>query len=278
MLLNYWKSIEKNKKFPENLRKVKELRFDDFKKKIKNKIQSQILINNLFKGDVYLIRNTISKKIINDLKKYLVSISKSESSSFYKIKEGCPNFNRIINKKHKKYTVTSSRHVFYFFRWNKDKFNIFKKFDIIWDKVKYLNGFKFNSFKKNTPKNGLVDRIQIHRYPHNSGEIEPHQHNPKNIRIILNIYMSKKGHDFYKGGIFFKKSKKKIEIEKKYKINIGDSLIFYSTLVHSVEKVKILKKNLNKSNLNYTGRWWAGLYTPESDHVKNRITSNRVKF
>ena len=35
---------------------------------------------------------------------------------------------------------------------------------------------------KNTPKNGLVDRIQIHRYPHNSGEIEPHQHNPKNIR------------------------------------------------------------------------------------------------
>ena len=37
MLLNYWKSIEKNKKFPENLRKVKELRFDDFKKKIKKK-------------------------------------------------------------------------------------------------------------------------------------------------------------------------------------------------------------------------------------------------
>ena len=96
------KSIEKNKKFPENLRKVKELRFDDFKK-IKNKIQSQILINNLFKGDVYLIRNTISKKIINDLKKYLVSISKSESSSFYKIKEGCPNFNRIINKSIRRY-------------------------------------------------------------------------------------------------------------------------------------------------------------------------------
>ena len=74
MLLNYWKSIEKNKNL-ENLRKVKELRFDDFKK-IKNKIQSQILINNLFKGDVYLIRNTISKNI-NDLKNYLVSISKS---------------------------------------------------------------------------------------------------------------------------------------------------------------------------------------------------------
>ena len=83
---------------------------------------------------------------------------------------------------------------------------------------------------------------------------------------------------FIKEEFFLKNQKKKIEIEKKYKINIGDSLIFYSTLVHSVEKVKILKKNLNKSNLNYTGRWWAGLYTPESDHVKNRITSNRVKF
>jgi len=278
MLLNCWKLIEKDKKFPSDLRNVKEIKFKDFKKKIKDKKKSQIIINNLFKGDTYLIRNTISKKIINDLKKYLILISKSDSSSFHKIKEGCPNFNRIINKKHKKYTVTSSRHVFYFFRWNKEKFNIFKKFDVIWDKIKYLNGYKFNSFKKNTPKNGLVDRIQIHRYPHNSGEIEPHQHNPKNIRIILNIYMSKKGKDFHKGGIFFRKSKKKIEIENNYKVNIGDSLIFYSTLVHSVEKVKILKKNLNESNLNNSGRWWAGLYTPESDHVKNRTTSKRVKF
>ena len=25
-------------------------------------------------------------------------------------------------------------------------------------------------------------------------------------------------------------------------------------------------------------RWWAGLYTPESDHIKNRVTSNRVNF
>ena len=107
-----------------------------------------------------------------------------------------------------------------------------------------MNGYKFNSFKKNTPRDGLIDRIQVHRYPNNSGEIEPHQHNPKNIRVILNVYLSKKGKDFNQV-VFFLKKKKKFEIEKNFNVNIGDSLIFYSTLIHSVEKVKI-DRNIKK--------------------------------
>ena len=278
MLLKHWKFLENNKKSPNELRNVKKIKFESFLKKIKSNKESIKIINNLYHGDIYLIRNTISKKFISELKRYLVNKAKNNPSSFHKIKEGCPNFNRIIEKKHKKYSVSSFRHAFYFFRWNKEKIKIFKNFDKIWDKIKYLNGYRFNSFKKNTPKNGLIDRIQVHRYPNNSGEIEPHQHHPKNIRIILNIYLSKKGKDFKHGGIFFKKNNKKFEIEKKFNVNIGDSLIFYSTLIHSVEKVKIDSQVLKRTDKKYSGRWWAGLYTPESDHIKNRVTSNRVNF
>ena len=214
MLLKQWKSLEINHKSPNEIRNVKKINFENFLNKINSKKESIKIINNLYQGDVYLIRNTISKKFILDLKKYLIDKAKIDPSSFYKIKEGCPNFNRIIKKKHKKYSVSSFRHAFYFFRWNKEKIKIFKNFDKIWDKIKYLNGYKFNSFKKNTPRDGLIDRIQVHRYPNNSGEIEPHQHNPKNIRVILNVYLSKKGKDFNQGGIFFKKKIKNLKLRK----------------------------------------------------------------
>ena len=58
--------------------------------------------------------------------------------------------------------------------------------------------------------------------------------------------------------VFFLKKNKKFEIEKNFNVNIGDSLIFYSTLIHSVEKVKIDRKLLKNTNENYSGRWWAG--------------------
>ena len=77
----------------------------NFLNKINSKKESIKIINNLYQGDVYLIRNTISKKFILDLKKYLIDKAKIDPSSFYKIKEGCPNFNRIIKKKHKKEVV-----------------------------------------------------------------------------------------------------------------------------------------------------------------------------
>ena len=152
MLLKYWKSLEINQKYPNELRNLKKINFKNFLNKINSKEESIKIINNLYQGDVYLIRNTIGKKFISELKRYLVDKAKNDPSSFHKIKEGCPNFNRIIKKKHKKYSVSSFRHAFYFFRWNKEKVKIFKNFDIIWDKIKYLNGYKFNSFKKKYPK------------------------------------------------------------------------------------------------------------------------------
>ena len=41
--------------------------------------------------------------------------------------------------------------------------------------LKYLSGYYENAWEKNTPKDGIVDRIQIVKYPPNSGSQELHQ-------------------------------------------------------------------------------------------------------
>ena len=118
-----------------------------------------------------------------------------------------------------------------------------------------MNGYSFNEFKKNTPKNGIIDRIQIVRYPNKSGYIEPHQHHPGNIRIILNVYLSKKGKDFSSGGVMFYKKALRLK-SRKYKVNKGDALIFFSTMRHSVDEIIVKKNNTNSKNKFKSGRWW----------------------
>ncbi len=273
--MKIWKNLER-KKYPFYLKGVEQISFKNFKSKIdKNKNEySKKVLTDLYNGKIYLIRQAFQTTYIEKLKNNIVSLGKKEKSSFHKMHEGCPNFNRFIEHKvSKNYSVNSFRHIFYFFRWNKDKLQLFRKMDKIWDYIKFLNGYSFNEFKKNTPKNGIIDRIQIVRYPNKSGYIEPHQHHPGNIRIILNVYLSKKGKDFSSGGVMFYKKGSKIEIERKYKVNKGDALIFFSTMRHSVDEIIVKKNNTNSKNKFKSGRWWIGLYSPESDYIKDRKTS-----
>lgn len=268
-----WKSIEKNKK-PKELRKIRIIAsktfFELFSKPEKNKSKIMKLIKNLYSGDPYIIKGAISKKYIEFLKSELINVSKNDKPRFFKMNKKCPNFWRRIDEKiAKKYSVVAVRDSYYFFRWNKDKLKIWKNFDTIWSLIKKLGGLEKNSFLNNLPKDGVVDRVQIVRYPENSGFIEPHYHDPANQRIIISIYMSKKGVDYSSGGTYFFKGRKKINIEDF--IEKGDVGIFYATMKHAVNPVKSVKKSSNK---NYSGRWWCGLYSPESDLVKNRNTSS----
>jgi len=81
--------------------------------------------------------------------------------------------------------------------------------------------------------------------------------------------MSKKGVDYKEGGFYFNKSQtKKINLENR--IDEGDAVIFYGSLVHGVETIDPGKKLSWASD---NGRWFLGMFVNDSDHVKNRITS-----
>ena len=51
-------------------------------------------------------------------------------------------------------------------------------------------GLKKNDYEKNTPKDKIVDRIQVVKYPANTGFCQSHWHSPKNQRLIISYYLS----------------------------------------------------------------------------------------
>ena len=111
--------------------------------------------------------------------------------------------------------------------------------------------------------------MQIVRYPSGGGQLRDHVDSRKNQRVVSGIVMSKRGIDYEKGGFYFNKSKnKRINLESR--IDEGDAVIFYGSLVHGVEAIDPDKALSWKSN---KGRWFLGMFVNDSDHVKNRITS-----
>ena len=273
---NYWEKLEKERP-PRNVKLVKTIEFKKLLKILKNRNEEKQklknLINRLYEGEALIVKNAIGKKQIEKIKKKLVSISNNTKSSFFKMDKKCPNFWRRQDESiAKKYSVSAVRDSYYFFRWNENNKEIWKTFDMVWANIKVLGGLQKDSYINNMPTDGVIDRIQIVRYPEKTGYIEPHFHDPKNQRLIISVYMSKRGVDYLGGGTCFYQGNKKVDVE--HKIEVGDVGIFYATLKHAVYPVK---KTNKKTDPNFRGRWWCGLYSPESDLVKDRHTSSPSK-
>ena len=188
--------------------------------------------------------------------------------------DGTPNFHRIIDKKiTKKYSLYAIKHSYFFYNWNiKSKLEKDFKNEVYkhWRYIKFLAGNNKFEYEKNIPSQEQIDRLQIVNYPHGGGELRDHVDPRKNQRVVSGLIMSKKGIDFDKGGFYFRdKNNKKLNIEDK--LEIGDSVIFYGSIVHGVEAVD---KNKKLDWNSYNGRWFVGMFVNESNHVKNRITAN----
>ena len=272
----YWDYLEKKYPSPQYVKRIKALEFKDLKKAIDNNDEKYIkrIIKSMYvKKEAYILKNSAKKK----LKKIIIDLAnhykKTRKSAFHKMLDGAPNFHRAIDKKiTKKYSLFAIKHSFYFYNWNiksklekKLKDGVYKH----WRYVKSLSGNGKNKFEKNIPSDGQVDRLQIVRYPAGGGELRDHVDPRKNQRVVSGIIMSKIGKDFKQGGFYFKSSKsKRINVEKR--VDEGDSVIFYGSIVHGVEKVDPKEKLIWNSN---KGRWFVGMFVNDSDHIRNRITA-----
>lgn len=275
ILQKHWQKLEAKKTAPKFVKKINTLEFSELKKAIDNKniFYVKNLTKKMYDGEAFIVRNSAKKNLKNIIIKLAKHYDKKKKSSFHKMLNGTPNFHRIINKKiTKKYSLYAIKHSYFFYNWNirtkleKDfKDGVYRH----WRYVKFLAGNKKFQYEKNIPSQHQIDRLQIVNYPHGGGELRDHVDPRKNQRIVSGLIMSKIGEDFDKGGFYFKnKNNKKINIENK--LEIGDSVIFYGSIVHGVDTVDRNKKLDWKS---YKGRWFIGMFVNDSDHVKNRITA-----
>ena len=261
---------------PKYVGKVKYMEFKDLKKAIDSKNENYLkeIIKNMYvKREAYILRNSATIKLKETILDLANHYKKTRKTSFHKMKDGTPNFHRVIDKDiTKKYSLFAIKHSFYFYNWNvKSKLEKKLKDGAYrhWRYVKSLAGNGKNQFEKNLPSDKQIDRLQIVRYPAGGGELRDHVDSRKNQRVVTGVIMSKIGEDFLKGGFYFKTSKtKKINIEKR--LEEGDAVIFYGSIAHGVEKIDPQEKLSWKSN---KGRWFLGMFVNDSDHVQKRFTS-----
>ena len=271
----YWKSLESKYPIPTYVTKVKEIEFKTLKDILDNKKEYKIkqLIRDMYiKKYAFILRNASNSSLKDTIIK-LSSEYDKKKPSFHKMYDGTPNFHRFIDKKiTKKYSVYAIKHSYFFYNWN-IKTPLEKKFkDEVyrhWRYVKLIAGNSKKKFENNIPSMSQVDRLQIIKYPLGGGELRDHVDPRKNQRIVSGLIMSKKGEDFNSGGFYFKgRNKQKVNIENKLKI--GDSVMFYGSIVHGVDKVDPNKKLNWKSK---KARWFIGMFVNDSDHVKDRLTA-----
>jgi len=271
-----WKRLERGKPAPLFVKNIIEIEYSEFEYQVKNQDHEFVkkITDSFYSGDSYLLKNAFPSKFLEELKSRLMDYSRKFPSSFYQMKEGCPDFHRLQSEVSLgKYSVDAIRHSFYFFPWNDDPLGIRETFYEKWKIIKFVSGRANDQWEKNTPKDGIVDRMQLVKYPPGSGFIEPHVHDPINQRIIISVFMTERGKNYTGGGVyFFDKDNQRVSVEEQ--INIGDIGLFYASLRHCVDTIETEVSLLKNDDTD--GRWWIGLYSPESDELKNRHTSSSV--
>lgn len=271
----FWKDLEEKSPPPKYVIDVQEINFDYLKKQIDEHNQDYIynLIKKMHSGVAFIIRNAANKS----LKETIIALAKEydqkQPPSFHKMIDGSPNFHRIIDKDiTKNYSLYAIKHSYYFYNWNiKSELEKIFKEEVYrhWRYIKFLAGNPKNCYENNIPSQNQIDRLQIVNYPLGGGELRDHEDPRKNQRIVSGIIMSKIGEDFESGGFYFRgEGNKKLNLETQ--LEVGDSVMFYGSIIHGVEVVDP-DKNLDWSS--YNGRWFVGMFVNDSDCMPNRVTA-----
>ena len=272
-----WERLEQSTPRPDRVREVIQIDFQELKEKVLKQEDEFVLgiLDSLYSGDAYLVKGAFTKEFMIDLRKKAHAYYQEKPSEFHKILEGSPDFHRIVDAETgKKYSFAACKQTCYFYSWNDDPLDLFDTINERWRVVKFLTGVQPDAFEKNTPKDGVIDRIQVVRYPPRIGYLEPHIDPYLPQRLIFSGYMSKRGVDYEGGGFYLiGKGDKVINVEDK--IDVGDICFCYATVYHGVAPVD---KHKEPSWEKDDGRWFLSLYSTASDEFPDKQTGHPVNL
>lgn len=273
--LDRWRHYEANFQRPARAGAVRDVRYADFIEAIFDRDDAEIgdMIESLFAGEVILLRGAFPAEWMRELKAKTVAWRAVRDSQFHKMVEGSPDFHRIITHEDGlKYAFRQCKHSAYFYRWNEDPLGVFQAINARWRPIKTLMGLAPLEYERNTPKDGVVDRVQVVRYPPGAGYLEPHQDPWKHQRLFISGYMSRRGVD-YEGGGFYLVGENDQVIDLEDRIEVGDVAIGYATVMHGVAPCH--------GECDWAlddGRWFLSLYSNATDTVANRHTGTPVRL
>ncbi|NQU57843.1 MAG: hypothetical protein HQ513_11450 [Rhodospirillales bacterium] len=273
--LALWEELEATKPPPAFFTSVSEMDYTEFAEKVFEADPKFVrdTVESMYGGTALILKKSIERKDCEHIIEKTWDLWKDSPSEFYKIEENCPNFHRVIDSEiSKKYTTKAIKHSYYLFRWNEDPAKIWDMVSGIWQTFKYAGGFPRDAYEINTPRDRVVDRLQLIQYPLGGGNLKLHYDPRNNQRFIIGILLTRRGEDYESGGFFaLNENGEKCDFENR--LDAGDILICYPTIVHGVNPVdpdRPLDWDSPK------GRWYLGIYSNDSDMVKNRESAITV--
>ena len=272
-----WLSLEKDRPRPQRARMVIKRDWAGFSERVMEAREpfATMLCASLYAGDVYILTGAFDKEWMIDLRRKTMDYFRSKPSEFYKMLEGSPDFHRLIDlETGKKYSFNVCKHSAFFYPWNDDPLDLFPTVYKRWRVIKTLMGLEPNEYERNTPKDGVVDRIQVAQYPSRIGFLEPHSDPYLHQRLFFSGYMSQRDHD-YSGGGFYVVGEGDSVVEAEADIEVGDIGIGYATVYHGVAPCD---RNLEPDWDTPAGRWFLSMYSNASDEVANRHTGHPIRL
>ena len=275
--LPVWERLESSTPRPTRCRSIKHMDYYELRHGVMQQRPEfvQDIVESLYAGDVYILKQAFDPDFMRRIKEDAFAYGQSKPSEFYKMLEGCPDFHRIIDlETGKKYSFNVCKHSCFFYPWNDDPLELFFTVNKRWRVIKVLMGLEPTQYEKNTPKHGVVDRIQVAQYPSRIGFLEPHSDPYLHQRLFFSGYMSKRGSNYYGGG-FYVVGENDSVVDAEENIEVGDIGIGYATIYHGVAPCNRDKEPDWNS---IEGRWFLSMYSNASDEVPNRHTGHPVKL
>lgn len=261
---------------PSRFRRLVVASFDIFAREVRRGDShfAKQLVESLYGGDLWLLKKAFPEEWMRSLKDKTVAFMRSEPPSFHKMVEGSPDFHRIIDlEAGKAYAFECCKHAAYCYRWNSDPLNVWSDITERWSVVKLAMGLKADEYEANTPKDGVIDRVQIVRYPPAIGFLEPHADPHLHQRLFFSGYMGRRDVD-YMGGGFYTVDQHDRAVDVESYIGVGDAAIGYATMCHGVAPCdRHILPDWEKTD----GRWFLSMYSNASDEVPKRHTGRPEK-
>lgn len=272
-----WKIAESEGPRPTRVRNIVHRYYPFFSKMIWHQDDKfvQKTVDALFAGDVFILRNGFSKHFMDETQRKCMEYRRSKPSEFYRMLEGTPDFHRKIDlETGKKYSFPVCKHSCFFYPWNDDPLDLWPTVYERWRDIKMLMGLDPRAYEANTPKHGIIDRIQVAQYPSKIGYLAPHSDPYLHQRLFFSGYMSRRGID-YSGGGFYLVDRKDQVVEAENNIQVGDIGIGYATVVHGVAPCN---RDLEPDWESDAGRWFLSMYSNASDEIPDRHTGHPVSL
>jgi len=232
-----WETFLEDNYLPCFMRSVREFDYSEFEKTIRSGDTSLVeqLIRDTLHGDVFVLKNVMSREDATNIKDEIYSRGKeTEASAFIPEDSTIPNYHTKSFAGNYVGGYDEVTHAHYFYRWNEDDLGVLKSLEDSWDTIKIFNGLGKDGLKNNTPEDKIIDRVQVLHYPINSGEITTHCDAARWQITNFGVNLTEKGTDFEDGGFYcVDRDGKEVDLESKVKT--GDGIFWSPSVFHGVK-------------------------------------------